>query len=942
MANEGGICRLVKSRGHIRTQVTKQNQNVKANLGQFSKVQKHQLISKLKSLLSDLKALNEQIQQCKWGEMKDEDHDKYTKELETCDSYEDKILESIAILEESLPTSNANVCNTHTKLRQPVIPLPKFESKSGESIERFLRNFEAVVSENNYEDYPKFLLLKQQVSGRASYLINSLETSKQSYKEAKALLESALASPLNLKFEAIQRLVDLKLSYETDPYYFISEFRIIRESFTSLKIDMNMILQFFIWNAMNDTFRNQVINITLDNKPSLDDIETHFFEATERYLVATKKFNERKSKMHEKSKSSSKSNTIMAVNISSDKPSVSGFRPCSLCSKEDRFADHPLYKCTRFETPLDKAEELKRLKGCTKCGYLSHEESSCRFRFNSKCRNCRQYHFSFLCQNQQGSTSEHKNGKKEVKKKSEARSNGQESNESNFTVWSKALFSSLSGGSVLPTFTGELTSGRKIRGMKDSGCQVNFVSEKLAKDENFKVIRKNYQVIVHGFNTPKEYSTKIVKFKIRLGKQCYSIEAICVPSIEVSLKLPCIGRIVTGFMDKGYKMADEFLTGDSDDISDIDFVMGVDASYCIPEETVLFGSSPKPSVYCRSELGVMLMGDTGNMLRNLSFLPSAVQSGTCFVESDFESDKELTRNGMDKKIEPEGFSDRFESRLCNLEIMLDSLRQELLERLDMVEPARISAQFSVIDERGKINEAELERATQDILDSECKSLLNYDEQITDEAVTERNKELVQYVLENTDRTEDGRLIMPLLWNGKVCHLLGENYSLSRQMLESNLKKLSRNKTHLKMTDDVFKEQEQLGIIERIDNIDRFREAHPSASFLPHMSVIKMNRESTKCRVVFLSNLAEKDKSKPLTLSHNQTIYPGPNLNQKLNISLLQLRFGENLLCFDLVKAFLMIGLREVDQNRLLFLWYRNVRKNYFTVIAYRMKRLAFG
>ena len=79
------------------------------------------------------------------------------------------------------------------------------------------------------------------MSGRASYLINFLESSKQSYKEAKALLESALASPLNLKLEAIQRLVDLKLSYETDPYYFISEFCIIRESFTSLKIDMNMI-----------------------------------------------------------------------------------------------------------------------------------------------------------------------------------------------------------------------------------------------------------------------------------------------------------------------------------------------------------------------------------------------------------------------------------------------------------------------------------------------------------------------------------------------------------------------------------------------------------------------------------------------------------------------------------------------------------------------------
>ena len=157
-----------------------------------------------------------------------------------------------------------------------------------------------------------------------------------------------------------------------------------------------------------------------------------------------------------------------------------------------------------------------------------------------------------------------------------------------------------------------------------------------------------------------------------------------------------------------------------------------------------------------------------------------------------------------------------------------------------------------------------------------------------------------------------------------------------------MKKVSRNESHLKMTDDVFKEQEQLGIIEHIDNIDIFKEEHPSASFLPHMIVITMNRGSTKCRVVFLSNLAKTDKSKLLTLSHNQTIYPGPNLNQKLNISFLQLRFGGNLLCFDLGKAFLMVGLREVDQNRLLFLWYRNVGKNDFTVIAYRMRRLAFG
>ena len=103
-----------------------------------------------------------------------------------------------------------------------------------------------------------------------------------------------------------------------------------------------------------------------------------------------------------------------------------------------------------------------------------------------------------------------------------------------------------------------------------------------------------------------------------------------------------------GFMDKGYKLADRFLTGDTG----IDFVLGAEASYCIPEEIVLFDSSPNPSVYCRSKIGVMLIGDTGNMFRNSSCLPFAVQSGTCFasMDSGFESDKEVTINVLDRKL----------------------------------------------------------------------------------------------------------------------------------------------------------------------------------------------------------------------------------------------------------------------------------------------------
>ena len=80
----------------------------------------------------------------------------------------------------------------------------------------------------------------------------------------------------------------------------------------------------------------------------------------------------------------------------------------------------------------------------------------------------------------------------------------------------------------------------------------------------------------------------------------------------------------------------------------------------------------------------------------------------------------------------------------------------------------------------------------------------------------------------------------------------------------------------------------------------------------------------------------------MSLSHNQCMYPGPPLNQKLSSALLHLRFDEKLLTYDLKKAFNMLSLGEGDQAKLLFLWYRNVKKGDFTIVTYQNIRLSFG
>ena len=109
-----------------------------------------------------------------------------------------------------------------------------------------------------------------------------------------------------------------------------------------------------------------------------------------------------------------------------------------------------------------------------------------------------------------------------------------------------------------------------------------------------------------------------------------------------------------------------------------------------------------------------------------------------------------------------------------------------------------------------------------------------------------------------------------------------------------------------------------------------------------MGIFRPHKETTKVRMVFLSNLCEKTNQIKFPVSHNNAIWPGPNLNQKITTSLLHLRFDQFLLCFDICKAFNQISLNEVDRSKLCFLWYKNVSRENFEIIGYKNCRLPFG
>jgi len=193
----------------------------------------------------------------------------------------------------------------------------------------------------------------------------------------------------------------------------------------------------------------------------------------------------------------------------------------------------------------------------------------------------------------------------------------------------------------------------------------------------------------------------------------------------------------------------------------------------------------------------------------------------------------------------------------------------------------------------------IEHATEDALNSIFNNVLNCDVNCDE---CDANDSLVEFVINNSRRDDQGRLVMPALWNPELIHLLPNNYKLAHNILNSLFKKFNRCPSKLNQYDAIIKQQLEDGVIERVQHFERVK--HDSTcSFIAHNAVYKESSATTKCRIVLLSNLCDGGTA---NLSHNQVSVPGPNLNSKLYISLMLLRFNEFLFTYDITKAYLQL------------------------------------
>ncbi|XP_068246865.1 uncharacterized protein [Palaemon carinicauda] len=602
----------------------------------------------------------------------------------------------------------------------------------------------------------------------------------------------------------------------------------------------------------------------------------------------------------------------MAINVNFTPEGTSvvteKFYPFSLCSRVQEKASHIIRDCTNFIPPVSKIEKFKSIDGCTRCGMASYSTVKCRykFRYRYRCVNCKGFHWNYLCthpgENQSNDIGQKNldlnkkkfHEKKDKDKKDTKAKTPAERSQNNITTITEALNNSSERGTILPTFTYNI-SGFNVLCMKDSGCQSNFIFEELASRLNLPVIRECVKLTVNGINFPRSYDTKIVEVEMKFDRDSRVIYELCLPNINIAFNLPKLNRVLIRYLSIGYKLADARLLDGSEDISDIQLIWGSKSSYCIPKTEIVFGEK---SIYSKTPHGVVLKGATETILHDLPYLPYAPE----VLSSSYISISNKTPDYLSS--EETKFYQTFNIDFGKIENKNESI---VLEGED--------------DEVGGLVDID-----KDVLDCVCDQALQRETSMYSETV-EIHTQLVNYVLEKTTRNSEGRLVMPLLWNPRVSHLLGHNFNISEKILSSLQRKLQGNLDYkLKQINMIFKEQADAGIIDRIENLDQFKKEHPESSFMPFMGIFKPDRETTKCRVVFLSNLSDKG-----SMNRNQTMHASPTLNQKLSTSIINLRFGSKLCCFE-----------EDDQNRLCFLWFRNHEEGDFSIIGYKNSGLPFG
>ena len=147
------------------------------------------------------------------------------------------------------------------------------------------------------------------------------------------------------------------------------------------------------------------------------------------------------------------------------------------------------------------------------------------------------------------------------------------------------------------------------------------------------------------------------------------------------------------------------------------------------------------------------------------------------------------------------------------------------------------------------------------------------------------------------------------WNERK-RLLQNNFEYTKKRLSNTEQQLEKRPEVKKLYCETLKKYKEKGYIKEIDS-----HAYDGKSwFLPHFPVIRMEKETSKVRIVFDASAQHKG------ISLNDTIDQGPNLHQDLFKVLLRFRKNKIAIACDIEEMYLQVQFSEEDRKFFRFLW----------------------
>ena len=181
--------------------------------------------------------------------------------------------------------------------------------------------------------------------------------------------------------------------------------------------------------------------------------------------------------------------------------------------------------------------------------------------------------------------------------------------------------------------------------------------------------------------------------------------------------------------------------------------------------------------------------------------------------------------------------------------------------------------------------------------------------------------------------KQGRYEVSLPWKA-ACKPSSTNYNICLFRLQHLRSRLKMNRELAQEYADTFKRQAESGIIERVPVS---QEQLPDVFFLPHHGVVRVDKETTKLRIVFDGSARDHN-----SCSLNDCLEKGPNLTPHVFDILVKFRVYLTGLTADIEKAFHQIAVHPRDRDMLRFLWLDDVQTDHPNIIQYRFCRLVFG